>query len=160
VVVSTGRADLGQLAADWWQYQRLAQGSRSERKALELGQPPAAWSARASVEGAIDSGGIEALQVILALLEAAPDASGVAVAAAGPLEDLVHQHGDALVDELDHLARQRPVFRQAMSGVWLSPGIVDPDTERRLRNWLRPLGGTTNRPSVAHASGESRVGHV
>jgi hypothetical protein len=58
--------------------------------------------------------------------------------AAGPLEDLVHEHGVALVDDVDRLARQRPTFRRAMAGVWLSPGVLDPGSERRLRRWVSP----------------------
>lgn len=137
-VVDKGSADLDQLTAGWWEYRRLAQGSRSERKTLELGEPVLAWAARMNVEDLVGAGGVEALRVVLALLETAPDSSGVALVASGSLEDLLYEHGDALADEFDRLVRQSPLFRQAMACVWLSSGVLNPDTERRLRRWVSP----------------------
>jgi hypothetical protein len=136
-----GPADFGQLTAGWWEYWHLAQGSRSQRKALELGEPAGAWAARSAVEDAVNAGGVEALRVIAALLETAPDSSSAGLVAAGPLEDLVHKHGDVLVDEIDRLARQSPKFRQAMADIWLSTGAVGPDTERRLQRWISHQAG-------------------
>ena len=130
------RRELDELAFRWWDYRRLSYGNRSERKALELGEPAEVCAAADIVMERIDSGGMEAIRLIVALIESAPDDAGIGYVVAGPLEDLVHEHGNSLIDDLDQLARQNPLVSQAMASVWLSPGVLDPDVERRLRKWI------------------------
>lgn len=130
------RRELDELAARWWEYNRLSSGNRSQRKALSLGEPAEVCAAADIVRERIDSGGIEAIWLIVALIDSASDAVGVALVGAGPLEDLVHEHGNSLIDDLDRLARQNPLFSQAMASVWLSAGVLDPGVERRLCNWI------------------------
>lgn len=137
--MSNDPSDSDRLTAGWWEYVRLATGSRAERKALSLGEPADVRSAWTDVQDRLDAGRVESLQLVLALIETTPEPAGVGVVGAGPLEDLVHRHGDSLVDELDRLARQDPAFRQAMAAVWLSPGVLSPETERRLRQWMGNL---------------------
>ena len=127
---------LGELAPRWWDYQRLSRGSRSQRKALELGEPFDACAAADIVRDRIHEGGIDAIQLIVALVETAPDDVSVADVSAGPLEDLIHERGDSLVDDLDRLARQNPLFSRAMASVWLTTGVLNSDVERRLRQWI------------------------
>jgi hypothetical protein len=89
------------------------------------------------VSDQIQAGGPDALELVVALIEAAPDSQGVANVAAGPLEDLVHAHGDDLVEQIETLARQLPPFAVALHGVWLSDGAVSTSTKERLACWIR-----------------------
>jgi hypothetical protein len=134
--VSEDHQRLAELSARWWEYRRLSQGDRSERKALELGEPVDACAAADIVTDRIDAGGVAAIELVVALIETAPDDAGIAYVGAGPLEDLVHEHGGSLVDDLDRVARQNPAFGQAMRSVWLSTGVLNGDVERRLRKWI------------------------
>jgi hypothetical protein len=61
-----------------------------------------------------------------------PDEDGVALVAAGALEDLLHWHGDELVDQVQRLARQDPQFGRALAGVWLSDGALHAEVAARL----------------------------
>jgi hypothetical protein len=127
---------LEELCARWWEFLRLSQGDRAQRKALELGEPREAYAAAAIVAERIQTGGSDAIRLVIALIETAPDDAGIAVVGAGPLEDLVHEHGDSLIDELDRVARRNPAFSHAMGSVWLSAGVLNPDVEHRLRMWM------------------------
>lgn len=60
---------------------------------------------------------------------------------AGPLEDLLHEHGAELVGEVERRARRNPLFRQALGAVWLEQGALEPDVLRRLEVWRSPPGG-------------------
>ena len=126
----------GDLVSAWWAYQRLAQGSREDRKRLSLGEPAEVCAGWEGARDRIDTGGMDALQLVVALVEAAPDAACVALVGAGPLEDVVHEHGAALVTEIERLARQHAGFSQALRSVSLSPGALDAGTARRLAPWI------------------------
>jgi hypothetical protein len=76
------------------------------------------------------------LELVVALVDTAPDAAGVALVGAGPLEDLMHEHGAALVTEIERLARQHAGFSQAPRSVSLSPGALDPVTAQQLAPWI------------------------
>ncbi len=125
-----------ELVAGWWEYARLAQGSRQQRKGLEAGDAPFADAGRYGVAERVERGGVEALELVAALLERAPDDDGVALVAAGPLEDLLHRHGQELVDVVERRARQDCRFGQALGGVWLADGALDPTARARLGPWL------------------------
>jgi hypothetical protein len=119
VVEARGTAE---LVEGWWEYQRLASGSRSERKQLEAGLQEAAWAAYWAVQAATDSGGEAALSLVLALLEAAPSDDAAAAVGVGPLEDLLHAHGRELGSRVNALAGQHPRLRRALDAVWLDDG--------------------------------------
>ena len=86
----------------------------------------------------MDAGGGLAVRAIHELLDAAPESGGAAVAVGtGPLEDLLNQHGDELVDDLERSARQSPAFAECLGFVTLQRGTLTPDTERRLERWLQ-----------------------
>lgn len=57
---------------------------------------------------------------VLHILARSPPDEVLAVLAAGPLEDLVHENGDAFIDRIELRARQDPAFRQLLNGVWES----------------------------------------
>jgi hypothetical protein len=133
--MDTGEPDVESLAAAWWQYQRLAAGTRVERKRLEQGRPARACRAAESVRARIDAGGLPALHLVVALLKDA-DPDDAARVAAGPLEDLVHQHATTLSEDLDRLARRDRRFRDALRSVWLNPDKLPPGTADRLARWV------------------------
>lgn len=100
-----------------------------------MGRPPDVCAGWQAVRDRIDAGGTGAVELVVALVDAAPDPIGLAVVGAGPLEDLVHEHGGALVAEIERLARQDAGFGQALRSASLPAGSVDPDVARRLTPW-------------------------
>jgi hypothetical protein len=75
--------------------------------------------------------------VVLRLLDDAPPEQGHAVVGAGPLEDLVNDHGDALAERIEQLARRRPDFAASLAAVAVDESTLQPDTRRRLSRWVR-----------------------
>jgi hypothetical protein len=51
------------------------------------------------------------------LIADASDEKSLAYVAAGPLEDLLHKHGDVVIDRVELHARTDPKFRLALTGV-------------------------------------------
>lgn len=93
----------------------------------------AGWEA---LRDMVDEGKIETVQLLADLNDAVPAEDAWAVVGAGPLEDLINQHGDRLIDEIDRCAQRTPSFRDDLRGVWYSPGTVSPATEQLLRRWV------------------------
>jgi hypothetical protein len=134
-------SDFDALSFNWWAYQRLARGSREERKALELGQPAEAQAALDIVAATVESGTADAVRLLVALEDdAPPDDDGVTVGS-GPLEELITAHGRELADEIAKNARRSPSFARALSRVWLTPGHLDPRAEAQLSAWVPSLTG-------------------
>ncbi len=127
------------MVAGWWKYQRLAVGSRLERKALELGEPSDAVGAADAAHEQIRRGGVQALELVSALLLGAETDDDIARVGAGPLEDLLVDHGAAIVDEVEELARRDPRFAEAMTGVLWSAADAGPEATRRLQRWIPAL---------------------
>lgn len=132
----TSEIDERTLLANWWEFQRRARGSRDERVALSLDEGTDLGDARDIVDDRMLAGGTEAVELLVALNEAAPAEDGGVSVGCGPLEDLIHEHGDALIDVIDASARQNPDFAKAMSHVWLEPGHLTKETEARLSRWI------------------------
>jgi len=109
--------NLDELADRWWAAQRLAMGTRDQRKSWSLGEPSAVFAGYLAARERLDQGGAEALELVMALLSSSPDGSGAATVGAGPLEDLVTQHGEELSPRIDELARRSPLFHQALGSV-------------------------------------------
>lgn len=127
------------LVAAWWDYWRRSQGSRTERKELSLGQPPEAVAAYETVARVMDDGGPAAVELLVALTDAQPfDDNGITVGC-GPLEDLLHDHGDSLSVYIDEHARRSPAFALALSHVWLSRGQLSETAENLIRPWIPSL---------------------
>lgn len=123
------------LTAEWWEYQRLASGSRVERKALEAGEPADAVKAVDIVDERVTRGGSAALSTVASLVRAAVSVDDLCLVGAGPLEDLLFEHGVELAHSVDDLARRDPAFAAALRCVAWSP--PDRDTEQLLGRWLR-----------------------
>jgi len=83
--------------------------------------------AQAFVGEFIEVGDPASVDVIQALVDAAPTDADLAFVGAGPLEDLMshHRHGVTFVDEVERHARQDPRFRIAISGLWLAEGVPE-----------------------------------
>ncbi len=58
----------------------------------------------------------------------------LAVLAAGPLEDLLTHNGDAVIDQVDLLARRDPPFRRLLNGVWFNG--INPGVHAKLSKYL------------------------
>ena len=61
--------------------------------------------------------------LVLELIDAAPDDLMLATIAAGPLENLLNESPEVLSDRVENEARRDPKFRRCLTGVW---GIPDP----------------------------------
>ncbi len=76
------------------------------------------------------------LEAILEILEIIPaDTSNhhFQVLAAGPLEELLVEHGETYVGRIEELARQRPDFRLLLNGVWDSG--IKPEVVKQLSKY-------------------------
>lgn len=110
---------------------------------MEMGQPAAAQTARDLVGQAVERGDIAAVELLVALTEGAPVDSGPAAVGYGPLENLLHDHGDALIDAIESNVRQHPAFAQALAVAQIERGHVSDATEKRLAPWVARF--TSNR---------------
>ena len=62
----------------------------------------------------------------------------LAVLAAGPLEDLLNHNSEAVVEQVDLLARRDPGFRLLLNGVWdsgINPSILSKLAKYRGNPW-------------------------
>jgi hypothetical protein len=55
----------------------------------------------------------------------------LAYVAAGPIEDLLAQHGTAFIERIEELAGRDPIFRKALGAVWRSK--IPEDVWKRLK---------------------------
>ncbi len=78
-----------------------------------------------------------AWQVIDLMWRQAPDDRTLADIAAGPVEFLLTQHGDAFIDRVYLLARREPVFRKLLGAVWRN-SMSEPVWEK-----LKSIAGST-----------------
>ena len=121
-----------ELALGWWEYHRLSVGSREERRLLEVGGCPAAQAGYSGVGERMQAGGRSALDLVVALIEAAPADGDLGMVGAGPLEDLLHEHANSLVGDIESLARTHPGFRAALSSAYVPEDHPSADVRRRL----------------------------
>jgi hypothetical protein len=123
--MSTSRTELVEA---FWRHYRLSQStSRSERLISE--DTYWAWE---EVERVAQKPESDALDLLVALADAAPDDQARCYLGAGPLEDFVLQHGTQLIDDIDEAARRNDHFRIALGCVWFGTS-VDRSVEERLR---------------------------
>lgn len=59
-------------------------------------------------------------ELILLIFEKTSDPAILGMVAAGPLEDLVDEHGPLFIDRIEEQAKSNPVFKEALHGVWRS----------------------------------------
>ena len=59
-----------------------------------------------------------AWQLIIDLIERAPSDNSLGFFAAGPLEDLLSDHGELVIARVEQRAADNPKFRRALSRLW------------------------------------------
>lgn len=57
-------------------------------------------------------------KIVLAVLSLKPSDKVVSVLAAGPLEDLINEHGATYIERIEIEARGNPEFRHLLGGLW------------------------------------------
>ena len=99
------------LVTGWLEYQRRLHGSPHERHTLQAAHPAHVYASWTEVATRVTQGGQPALDLILALVETAMSDEHLSLVGTGPLEDLVHKHGNILADEVALLAAssERPI---------------------------------------------------
>lgn len=130
--------------AAYWHHHELSQGSREQR--LAAGAEDWAWEV---VESAVEESQSDTLTILDALL-AAPEADPCYVGA-GPVEQLLVEHGRAWQEAVARRCRTSALWRRAVDCVWLA------EEERRrlplLSDYLpRPVGG----PAAPSTQGRRR----
>jgi hypothetical protein len=124
------------LVAGWWEYQRLLHGTPDERHALQAGHPAHVYSSWTQVATRMTHGGLPALDLVVELVDTAPTDDALSLVGTGPLEDLVHKHGNVLVREVTLLASRSDRFARALSRVWVAHGVLNAEAEQRLSGWI------------------------
>jgi Family of unknown function (DUF6869) len=97
------------LARTWIFAQRLGVGT--------LGYDRHSWAVEELVDLAFHQPN-SLWELILRILEIDRSETIVAAIGAGPLEDLMVQHGRAFIDKVERLAAKSPLFRAAMKHAW------------------------------------------
>lgn len=93
----------------FWRYMRLSQGDRSER--LESERFVWAWE---EVDRLMARGGRRAVEFLVKLCRRTPDIDALADVGAGPLEELLHEHGESVANAVIEAARLNSLFDQAV----------------------------------------------
>ena len=84
------------------------------------------------LEGLVDTNPEAAWDFIVALIERAASDEALQCVAAGPLEDLLCDHGPQFIERAEHLARTNTRFRTALAIV-RGETRMDASTQKRLR---------------------------
>jgi hypothetical protein len=116
-----------ETATAYWEHLRLA-GSKAREARLAARELN--WACE-DVTRSIARGGDGALDVLRMLADTAASPAQLELLGAGPLEDLLHEQGEALLDSLDDLIRRTPRLRVALASVWW--GEIPDDVATRLR---------------------------
>ena len=74
--------------------------------------------------------------IILSLIHASDSDQFLAIVAAGPLENLVCEHGPAFIERVERLSAQDGQFRHALAGVW-GWSRMSAELQERLRAAVR-----------------------
>lgn len=115
------------LVAAFWREHRLALGQRADRLQVER----ESWAADA-VGDVIAGAPADAVALLEDLLLA--DDADVAFLGAGPLEDLLVEHGAAVANTVAARCTESAVWREAVSCVWLDD--KDRAAVSALEAWL------------------------
>jgi len=105
----------------------IAYWEASRRFGADSRQAEMWWWAWEEVTRLVHKEPEKSLEVIKALVSAAPNDDFLSYVAAGPLENLLCYHGDAFIGEVERAAAKDEKFRRALSGVWgenhMSPSV-------------------------------------
>ncbi len=112
--------DRERLASEWLRYAESGEDNRS-------------W-ADESLSNVIDEDPALAWAIILELVHRAPSDGALHIVAAGPLEDLIAQHGEEMIAAIEKRVQGDESLRQALLWVWLSRDDLAPTTLDRFWN--------------------------
>jgi hypothetical protein len=112
--------DRERLASEWLRYAESGEDNRS-------------WASE-SLSNLIDEDAALAWTIILELVHRAPSDGAFDIAAAGPLEDLIAQHGAEMIDAIEQQVQGDESLRQALLRVWLNRDDLTPMTLDRFFN--------------------------
>jgi hypothetical protein len=100
------------------------------------------------------------LRFVDAVMDAGPSPLQEGALAAGPLEDLLGSHGEAMIDDIELKARREPRFRRLLTGVWQN-AMSDAIWERVqvAANLKRKAPDARPRIHERHVPGRHRHGH-
>ena len=119
-------SDNAELVANYWRAHRLSRGGREDRLLAE-----ADASAFDEVHERVTRDPTDALTLIDDLLAA--DSADAAFVGAGPLEDLLVEHGAAVAQLVADRCRNSSAWQSAVAAVWLD------ELERSAVEPLQPL---------------------
>ena len=123
-----------ELVAAYWRHHQLV---FSEDLNDRAGAGDWFWAWEDVDQAALDaSPGI--VELLVALANAAPNDQALAYLGAGPLKDLVRQHGAKFVDAIDQSAHASQSFQFALGCVWYATD-VDQEIVTRLQSLRPPL---------------------
>jgi hypothetical protein len=97
------------LATDWIAYWQAPEGS--------IEKDELSWTADKEWQ-LIREAPQHAWKLILAIVKLDPPAEILAAVSAGPLEDLLSYHGEAMIDTVEAEARHNTRFATLLGGVW------------------------------------------
>lgn len=123
------------MIGTWWRHAALA---HSEVRADRLASDDLWWAWEA-VDEVVDVGGVAAVDLVAALVEGAPgenEDQEMAYLGAGPLENLLVEHGGdpEVFAAVMERSRRSASFRLALECVWLEEAELPPATRSE---WTR-----------------------
>ena len=104
-------ATMAELVAGWISYQANEERCHKGREQDDFWASSCVWDL---VKDHADLG----LDFVLAVLGTDPDKVVLPVLAAGPLEDALGYHGQAIIERVEAEAERSPEFRYLLGGVW------------------------------------------
>ncbi len=112
--------DRERLASEWLRY-------------AESGEDNWSWASD-SLSNVIDEDPALAWTIILELVHRAPSDGAFDIVAAGPLENLIAQHGEKMIEAIEQRVQRDESLRRALLRVWLSRDDLAPMTLDRFWN--------------------------
>ena len=109
---------------------RLAEAWSAAQSAYERGEIDSRqWKTIFAVQRLVDRDATLLWELIVDVLSLAPPPEVLEILAAGPLEDLIRNHGAEALSRIEKLAGEDTQFRELLRGVWISTP-VDQVTKR------------------------------
>ena len=125
--------DRNRLAAGYWEhYRRTTSIDRAER--LTADDTQWAWAA---VDDLVRSHPEAVVEVLVTLADTAPDDEALAYLGAGPVEDLIRNASDVVVDRIEGAACRNENFRTAVRCAWFDHAVSE-TVAARLRAFGEP----------------------
>lgn len=123
------------VEAYWKEYELRRSANRPDR----LRADDFFWAWEAVYEAGRDNPG-KSLPLLVALADAAPDDAALAYLGAGPVEDLVNDHGERLIDAIESAAHEHLAFARTLSGInYRADTLSKKEVERRVRRLANPV---------------------